>query len=90
MTGNTVPPDLASPVLLKKSEMSDYLRSAEQIAPDHAMSGSGSVIAMAGVGAEAARELSRRYPEATILPCRTLGREEYQRVIHPSGGASWT
>jgi len=84
------PNDLALPVLLKNSEMSDYLRSAEQIAPDHAMSGSGSVIAMEGVGADAAQELSRRYPEATILPCRTLGREEYQRVIHPSGGASWT
>jgi len=84
------PNDLALPVLLKNSEMNDYLRSAEQIAPDHAMSGSGSVIAMAGVGAEAAQELSRRYPEATILRCRTLGQKEYQRVIHPSGGPSWT
>ncbi len=84
------PNDLALPVLRKHSEMSDYLRSAEQIAPDHAMSGSGSVIAMAGVEAEAAQELSRRYPEATILRCRTLGQKEYQRVIHPSGGPSWT
>src|ERR1700736_5977514 len=77
------PNDLALPVLRKHSEMSDYFQDTEQHAPDHAMSGSGSVIAMAGAGPAAAQARSRRYPVATILAFLTLGREQPQRLIHP-------
>ncbi|HTD53445.1 MAG TPA: 4-(cytidine 5'-diphospho)-2-C-methyl-D-erythritol kinase [Thermoanaerobaculia bacterium] len=84
------PNDLALPVLRKYPEMNAYLRSAEEIAPDHAMSGSGSVVAIAGFGPGAAQELARRHPEARILSCRTLRQQEYARLVHPSGGSSWT
>src|SRR5262249_13038456 len=83
------PNDLALPVLRSHSEMSAYLRSAEEIAPEHAMSGSGSAIAMTGLSHDGEEELVRRHPEARVLRCRTLGREEYRRHIQPSGGPSW-
>jgi len=84
------PNDLALPVLRSHFDMSAYLLTAAEIAADHAMSGAGSVIAMTGVPVGAAEALARRHPEARVLPCRTIGREEYRRRIHPSGGASWT
>ncbi len=83
------PNDLASAVLASNSEMTVYLRAAAEASPDCAMTGSGSVIAMHGVSAESLRTLARNHPECRLLPCRTIGRDEYQRRIHPSGGHSW-
>lgn len=84
------PNDLASAVLELHPEMEIYLRAAEEAASEFAISGSGSALVLAGVKTGAERELARECPEATLLPTRTLGREEYRRrTSSTGGGAAW-
>jgi 4-diphosphocytidyl-2-C-methyl-D-erythritol kinase len=84
------PNDLASAVLGTHSEMTAYLRAVGETVADHAMTGSGSVIALREASREAAEALRLRFPECRLVPCRTLGREEYRRRIQATGGLSWT
>lgn len=81
------PNDLASAVLGIQPEMKDYLRSAERVAAEYAISGSGSTIMLRGVSAEAEGWLAKRHPEATIKRVWTLGRDEYRRRTSSPGGS---
>ena len=83
------PNDLASAVLQVEPRMEEYVRSAREATLDFAISGSGSAIALHGVGPEAFASLHRRHPDARLLRCRTLSRPEFQRRANPilrSGG----
>jgi len=84
------PNDLASAMLKSTNEMTAYLRAAAQDVSDCCMTGSGSAIVLRGLSPEDAEALLRRHPECRLLPTRTIGRDEYQRRIQPSGGPSWT
>ncbi|MEP6993402.1 MAG: 4-(cytidine 5'-diphospho)-2-C-methyl-D-erythritol kinase [Acidobacteriota bacterium] len=82
------PNDLASAVLEVEGRMEPYLRAAEAVTPDYAISGSGSTIVLHGVPAQAFAASAARHPEMHIVPCRTLTRQQFQRRIHPTEGAS--
>jgi 4-diphosphocytidyl-2-C-methyl-D-erythritol kinase len=83
------PNDLAGAVLQTDSRMVNYLRAAEAVASEAAITGTGSAIALSGTSGEL-RRLADRYPEVRLFACRTLGREEYRRKTNPSGGTTWT
>jgi 4-diphosphocytidyl-2-C-methyl-D-erythritol kinase len=83
------PNDLASTVLAMRPEMTSYLRSAGEVASEHAVTGSGSAVVLRGVPADAEGWLAQRHPQAKILRCRTLGREEYRHRTRTSGGSAW-
>ena len=80
------PNDLASAVLEVEPRMEAFLRSAKRATLDHAISGSGSAIALHGAAPEAPIALAARHPSARIYRCRTLTRQEFRRHTDPSGG----
>lgn len=82
------PNDLASAVLQVEPRMEAYLGSAERATLDHAISGSGSAIALHGAAPEAPIALAASHPEARIYRCRTLTRQEFRRHTDPTGGVS--
>ena len=82
------PNDLAPAVLEEEPRMWDYVESAARTTADHAISGSGAAIVLHGAGAEAESLLRGRHPEARIIRCRTLSREEHARWTDPTGGVS--
>jgi 4-diphosphocytidyl-2-C-methyl-D-erythritol kinase len=81
------PNDLASAVLEVEPRMEAYLRSADRATLDHAISGSGSAIALHGAAPDAPIALAASHPEARIYRCRTLTRHEFRRHADPTGGA---
>lgn len=83
------PNDLAFAVLETNSEMRALLESASLSASECAITGSGSAIVLKGAARDAADRLGTRYPEARIIPCRTLGRDEYRLRTESSGGSQW-
>jgi 4-diphosphocytidyl-2-C-methyl-D-erythritol kinase len=80
------PNDLASAVLQVEPRMEAYLSSAKRATLDHAISGSGSAIALHGAASEAPIALAASHPEARIYRCRTLTRHEFRRHTDPTGG----
>jgi len=83
------PNDLALAVLEIKAEMSVLLESARSLAAESTITGSGSAIVLWGASPDAGERLSAGFPEARILRCRTLAREEYRLRTESSGGAQW-
>lgn len=83
------PNDLARAVLQTDSRMMNYLRGAGAFASEAAITGTGSAIVLSGISG-GLDELAKRYPEARLYSCRTLGRTAYRRKTNPSGGAAWT
>ena len=84
------PNGLALAVLEIHDAMKSYLESAAEAASESAMSGSGSAIVLFGAGDGAASWLKKRHPEASVVPTRTLGRDEYRARTSPPGGSQWT
>jgi 4-diphosphocytidyl-2-C-methyl-D-erythritol kinase len=80
------PNDLASAVLEVEPRMEAYLRSAERATLDHAISGSGSAIALHGAPPDAPIALAASHPKARVYRCRTLTRHEFRRHTDPTGG----
>jgi len=83
------PNDLALAVLKTRSEMGILLDSARPFASECVITGSGSAIVLRGAAADAGERLAARHPEAAILRCRTLNREEYRFRTDSSGGFQW-
>lgn len=83
------PNDLASAVLETDSRVMNYLHEAEALASEAAITGTGSAIVLSGISG-GLDELARRFPEARLYSCRTLGRTEYRRKTNPPGGTTWT
>jgi 4-diphosphocytidyl-2-C-methyl-D-erythritol kinase len=81
--------ELALAVLEINGAMKSYLESAAEAAAESAMSGSGSAIVLFGARDGAATWLMQRHPEATVVPTRTLGRDEYRARTWPPGGSQW-
>ncbi|HEY7369073.1 MAG TPA: 4-(cytidine 5'-diphospho)-2-C-methyl-D-erythritol kinase [Thermoanaerobaculia bacterium] len=83
--------DLEPAVVSVQPSMAAYLRSAREAAPEAGITGSGAAIVIAGADADAREWIARRHPDAALLPCRTLTRQEYRARISPTtGGAPWT
>jgi 4-diphosphocytidyl-2-C-methyl-D-erythritol kinase len=82
------PDDLTGAVLEMEPGMEAYLESAASTTPDHALSGSGATIVLHGAGPAAEGELGARHPDARLLRCRTLTRDQYRRQTSPTGGVS--
>jgi 4-diphosphocytidyl-2-C-methyl-D-erythritol kinase len=80
------PNDLAPSVLVTEPRMENYVRSAEALTSDTAISGSGGTIVLHGAPADAAARLSARHPEALVATCRTLSRSDYRRRSEPVKG----
>ncbi len=83
------PNDLASAMLKSEFEMTGYLRAAAETASESSMTGSGSAIVLREPSRDSAEALARRHPECRLLKTKTIGREEYQRRIQPTGGLAW-
>lgn len=83
------PNDLAFAVLETHSDMSILLESALSSASECAITGSGSTIVLRGAARDAGERLGALHPEARVIPCRTLSREEYRIRTEPSGGSQW-
>jgi 4-diphosphocytidyl-2C-methyl-D-erythritol kinase len=79
------PNELAGAVLEANPRMAIYLQDARSVASEVTITGSGSAIAISGVNKDP-QILADRHPEIRLIACRTLGRTDYQRRIHPSGG----
>ncbi len=75
------PNDLERAAVAVRPEMAAYLESGRRLAAECAVTGSGSAIVLAGAGSGVREELSIRHPEARVLACRTIGREEYRRRV---------
>ena len=85
------PNGLALAVLEVNGAMKSYLESAAEVAAESAMSGSGSAVVLFGAHDGAASWLKKQHPEASVVPTRTLGRDEYRARTSPSpGGSQWT
>jgi 4-diphosphocytidyl-2C-methyl-D-erythritol kinase len=84
------PNELALAVLEINGAMKSYLESAAEAASESAMSGSGSAIVLFGARDGAASWLMKRHPEASVVPTRTVGRDEYRARTSPPGGSQWT
>ncbi|HEY6051432.1 MAG TPA: 4-(cytidine 5'-diphospho)-2-C-methyl-D-erythritol kinase [Thermoanaerobaculia bacterium] len=84
------PNELALAVLEIQGAMKPYLESAAEAAAESVMSGSGSAIVLFGARDGAASWLKKRHPEASVVPTRTLGRDEYRARTSPPGGSQWT
>jgi hypothetical protein len=69
--------------------MERYLRAGAAAGSEADITGSGAAIVVLGVSPEADGSLAQAYPDAKVFRCRTVGREEYQRRISPSGGRPW-
>jgi len=83
------PNDLALAVLETKAEMSVLLDSARSLAPESAITGSGSAIVLVGAAADAEERLAARHPDARVFRSRTLTRGEYRLRTESSGGSQW-
>ena len=81
------PNDLALAVLETDQRMETLVDSARETSDECLISGSGSAIALRGAGPDAIDELSRRHPDARIIRCRTVPRDEYERKTGSSGGS---
>jgi 4-diphosphocytidyl-2-C-methyl-D-erythritol kinase len=81
------PNDLALAVLEIKSEMGILLDFARSLALEGTITGSGSAIVLRGASPDAGERLSSEFPEARILRCRTLSREDYRLRTESSGGS---
>jgi 4-diphosphocytidyl-2-C-methyl-D-erythritol kinase len=81
------PNDLALAVLETDERMEALMDSARETSDECLISGSGSAIVLRGAGPEAIDELSRRHPDARVIPCRTVLRGEYRRKTGSSGGS---
>jgi 4-diphosphocytidyl-2-C-methyl-D-erythritol kinase len=81
------PNDLALAVLEISTEMGVLLEFARSLALESTITGSGSAIVLRGASPDAGERLSSEFPEARILRCRTLRREEYRLRIESSGGS---
>ncbi len=81
------PNDLTPAVLKVEPRMQAYLASAARLTDDHAISGSGSALVLRAPS-EARAWLSERHPEARVLECRTISRDQYRHRTNPHGGAS--
>jgi 4-diphosphocytidyl-2-C-methyl-D-erythritol kinase len=79
------PNDLASTVQQVEPRMEDYVRSAQRVSSDTAISGSGSTIAIHGATPDGLHALAQRHPDSRFLRCRTLTRREVQRRASPGG-----
>jgi 4-diphosphocytidyl-2-C-methyl-D-erythritol kinase len=80
------PNDLASAVLETYPGMKLFLESASELAAESGISGSGSTIVLRGANAETSAKLARRHPDALLISCRTLSRDEYRSRASFSGG----
>lgn len=83
------PNDLALAVLETNSEMRVLLESAFSSASECAITGSGSTIVVRGAARDVGERLGALHPEARVIPCRTLSREEYRLRTESSGGSQW-
>lgn len=83
------PNDLALAVLEINSEMGKLLEFARSLAPQLTITGSGSAIVLRGASPEAGERLSSEFPQARILRCRTLPRQDYRLRTETSGGSQW-
>lgn len=81
------PNDLALAVLEINPEMSVFLESGSSVAAECTITGSGSAIVLRGASSDAEQRLSSLHPEARIIRCRTLPREEYRLRTESSGGS---
>lgn len=81
------PNDLALAVLQTEQRMETLLDSARETSAECLISGSGSAIVLRGAEAEAIDELSRRHPDARIIRCRTVHRDEFEKTTGSSGGS---
>lgn len=81
------PNDLALAVLETEQRMETLVDSARETSDECLISGSGSAIVLRGARAEAIDELSRRHPDARIIRCRTVHRDEYENKTGSSGGS---
>ncbi|HEY7575537.1 MAG TPA: hypothetical protein VIB08_10265, partial [Thermoanaerobaculia bacterium] len=82
------PNDLEPAVLAVRPEMAAYLDSGRRLAGECAITGSGSAIVLAGLREEARTEIARRHPEARLIACRTIGRQEHRRRVDGLGAAA--
>lgn len=82
------PNDLAFAVLGTHPEMRILLESASSSASECAITGSGSTIVLRGATRDAGERLGTMYPEARVIPCRTLSRHEYRLRTESSGGSN--
>ncbi len=83
------PNDLAFAVLETNSVMRILLESAHSSASECAITGSGSTIVLRGAAWDAGERLGALHPEARVIPCRTLSRDEYRLRTQSSGGSPW-
>ena len=83
------PNDLALAVLEINSEMGVLLDFARSLALESTITGSGSAIVLRGASPDAGERLASEFPEARILRCRTLSREDYRLRTESSGGSQW-
>lgn len=83
------PNDLAFAVLEIEPEMRILLESARSSASECAITGSGSTIVLRGAARDAGERLGARFPGAQVIPCRTLGRDDYRLRTGSSGGSQW-
>ena len=83
------PNDLAFAVLETNPEMRVLVESARSSASECAITGSGSTIVLRGAARDAGERLGALHPEAQVIPCRTLSREEYRLRTESSGGSQW-
>jgi 4-diphosphocytidyl-2C-methyl-D-erythritol kinase len=81
------PNDLALAVLETDQRMEALMDSARETSDECLISGSGSAIALRGARPDAIDDLSRRHPDARVIPCRTVHRDEYRRKTGSSGGS---
>jgi 4-diphosphocytidyl-2-C-methyl-D-erythritol kinase len=82
------PNDLESAVLSVRPEMAAYLDSGRRLAEECEVTGSGSAIVLAGPREGARAEIERRHPEARLIACRTIARQEYRRRVDGLGAAA--
>ncbi len=83
------PNDLAFAVLETNSGMRILLESARSSASECAITGSGSTIVLRGAARDAGERLGALHPEARVIPCRTLSRDEYRLRTESLGGSQW-
>ena len=81
------PNDLALAVLEINLEMGVLLEFARSQAAESTITGSGSTIVLRGAPADVGERLTSEFPEARVIPCRTLPRREYRLRTESSGGS---
>ena len=81
------PNDLALAVQKINSEMSVLLDFARSLALESTITGSGSAIVLRGAAPDAGERLTSEFPEARVIHCRTLSRQEYRLRTESSGGS---